>query len=58
MLIINESSKFGARALQRPEGETIVWLTIVAKGGSPFPKPVWFIWNGEAVLIYSQPNAL
>jgi PPOX class probable F420-dependent enzyme len=58
MLIIDESSEFGARVLRRLEDETIVWLTTVAKDGSPFPKPVWFIWNGEAALIYSQPNAL
>jgi PPOX class probable F420-dependent enzyme len=58
MLIIDNSSAFGARALQRLQDETLVWLTTVAKDGTPFPKPVWFFWDGEALLIYSQPNAL
>jgi PPOX class probable F420-dependent enzyme len=58
MLIIDKTSIFGARALQRLQDETLVWLTTVAKDGTPFPKPVWFFWDGETVLIYSQPNAL
>lgn len=58
MLTIDASSEFGRRALERLQNETIVWLTTVSKDGSPFPKPVWFWWDREAVLIYSQPNAL
>ncbi len=25
--------------------------------GTPHPRPVWFLWDGSAFLIYSQPTA-
>jgi len=25
--------------------------------GTPQPRPVWFIWEGDSFLIFSQPNA-
>ncbi len=27
-----------------------------AADGTPQPTPVWFLWDGESVLIYSRPN--
>ena len=35
-------------------GEQIVWLTTVTPTGWPAPKPVWFVWDGTAVTVYSQ----
>lgn len=37
-------------------GDRIVWLTTVTPSGRPAPRPVWFIWDGTAVVIYSQPH--
>lgn len=54
--MIDFGSKLGARAAQRLNDEFVVWLTTIDPGGSPQPRPVWFIWDGEAFLIYSQPN--
>jgi PPOX class probable F420-dependent enzyme len=34
----------------------IVWLTTVTPAGRPAPRPVWFLWDGRAVTIYSQPD--
>ena len=34
----------------------IVWLTTVTPAGRPAPRPVWFLWDGTAVTIYSQPD--
>jgi PPOX class probable F420-dependent enzyme len=34
----------------------IVWLTTVTPAGRPAPRPVWFVWDGTAVVIYSQPD--
>ena len=34
----------------------IVWLTTVTPAGRPAPRPVWFMWDGAAVTIYSQPS--
>jgi PPOX class probable F420-dependent enzyme len=35
--------------------DRIVWLTTVTPSGRPAPRPVWFKWDGTAVIIYSQP---
>jgi PPOX class probable F420-dependent enzyme len=36
--------------------DQIVWLTTVTPAGRPAPRPVWFVWDGTAVVIYSQPE--
>jgi PPOX class probable F420-dependent enzyme len=36
--------------------DKIVWLTTVTPGGRPAPRPVWFLWDGAAFVIYSQPD--
>ncbi len=58
MLNLDPNGLLGQRALERLQRETNIWLTTVSKDGTPFPKPVWFWWDDEAILIYSQPNAL
>lgn len=37
--------------------DELVWLTTVSPKGQPAPRLVWFIWDGEACVIYSQPEA-
>jgi PPOX class probable F420-dependent enzyme len=37
--------------------DQIMWLTTVAPSGRPAPRPVWFIWDGASVTIYSMPDA-
>ena len=56
MLDLDSSSEFGARVLRRLEQDEVIWLTTVRADGLPQPSPVWFLWNGETMLIYSQPN--
>jgi PPOX class probable F420-dependent enzyme len=36
--------------------DEIVWLTTVTPTGRPAPRPVWFAWDGTAVIIYSLPG--
>ena len=36
--------------------DQIVWLTTVTPSGRPAPRPVWFIWDGASVTIYSLPD--
>jgi PPOX class probable F420-dependent enzyme len=36
--------------------DKIVWLTTVTPAGRPAPRPVWFVWDGTAVVIYSQQD--
>ena len=56
MLTIDTSTAFGARVRDRLTSEIVVWLTTVGPDGAPQPVPVWFLWDGNEILIYSQPN--
>jgi PPOX class probable F420-dependent enzyme len=49
--------KISDQLLQRLGDETTAWLTTVRRDGTPQPAPVWFLWEGESFLIYSQPEA-
>jgi PPOX class probable F420-dependent enzyme len=40
----------------RLDDETVVWLTTVNGAGTPQPTPVWFLWTGSEVLIFSEPG--
>jgi PPOX class probable F420-dependent enzyme len=53
---IDTSSEFGARVAGHLAEDAIVWLSTVGPDAAPQPSPVWFFWNGETVLIYSQPG--
>lgn len=56
--MIDASTEFGARAARRLDEDEIIWLTTVRADGRPEPSPVWFYWDGETALIYSQPNTV
>jgi len=43
-------------AEERLRTETIVWLSTVRANGRPHIVPVWFLWDGSSVLIFSQPD--
>lgn len=45
-----------AHADERLRKETIIWLSTVRPDGRPHLVPVWFLWEGSTVLIFSQPN--
>jgi len=53
---IDTSTDFGARAARHLEDGRVVWLSTVGPDGTPQPSPVWFLWDGDTVLIYSQPS--
>jgi PPOX class probable F420-dependent enzyme len=55
-MAIHLSTDFGARVAKRLQEEGIVWLTTTSADGTPQPNPVWFLWNGDNVLIFSEPN--
>ena len=46
----------GKRAEARLKEEEIAWMTTVRSDGQPQTVPVWFLWDDEEILIYSQPN--
>ena len=37
--------------------EAIVWLSTVRPDGRPHLIPIWFLWDGDAVLFASKPQA-
>jgi PPOX class probable F420-dependent enzyme len=47
-----------AHVEQRLREEPIIWLTTVRPDGRPHTVPVWFLWDGETFLIFSQPGNL
>lgn len=55
--MIDFSTQFGQRAHKRLSEEEILWLTTTDSRGIPQPRPVWFLWDGESVLVFSQPQA-
>ncbi len=55
--MIDLTSDLGKRAARRFMEEEIIWLTTTDRHGFPQPRPVWFLWDGETFLIFSQPQA-
>ena len=33
-------------------------MTTVRANGQPEPSPVWFLWDGKSILIFSRPNTV
>ncbi len=55
--MIDFSTEFGQRANKRLLEEEVIWLTTTDDNGVPQPRPVWFLWDGETFLVFSQPQA-
>lgn len=45
------------RADERLRSEAVIWLTAVSESGQPQSTPVWFLWDGDSFLIFSQPQS-
>jgi PPOX class probable F420-dependent enzyme len=54
--VIDTTTEAGGRAERRLREEEIAWLTTVRADGQPQSVPVWFLWDREGFLIYSQPG--
>ncbi len=50
-------SKLRAIVRRRLKEEYFVWMTTVGSDLTPQPRPVWFIWQDDSFLIYSQATA-
>ena len=55
--MLDFNSKFGRTIKKHLKNQYFVWLTTVDAKGTPQPRPVWFIWEEDSFLIFSQPNA-
>lgn len=54
--MIDFSGEFGQRAYKRLQDEEVLWLTTTDSQSVPQPRPVWFLWDGETILVFSQPQ--
>ena len=55
--MLDPSRQGHAQAERRLRSEPIAWLTTVRADGQAQASPVWFLWDGETFLLYSQPGA-
>ena len=55
--MIDLTSKFGRAVKRQLKNQYVIWLTTVDSNLTPQPRPVWFIWEGDSFLIFSQPKA-
>jgi PPOX class probable F420-dependent enzyme len=55
--VLNPSDKAHARVAERLRREPVAWLTTVRGDGQAQSTPVWFLWDGDSFLLYSQPGA-
>jgi PPOX class probable F420-dependent enzyme len=53
-MVIDPTTEKGARADERLRADEVAWLITVAADGTPVPTPVWFLWDGTSILVYSQ----
>ena len=53
--VLDVTTEWGQHAEQRLRTNIIGWLTTVGSDGRPYTVPVWFLWEGNTVLIFSQP---
>ncbi|HLB50048.1 MAG TPA: TIGR03667 family PPOX class F420-dependent oxidoreductase [Anaerolineales bacterium] len=56
--MLDFSTDLGKRAAGRLAKEKVIWLTTVGADGTPQPNPVWFLWESDSFLIYTQPRSI
>lgn len=55
--MIDLTSDFGRMVERHLRDQYVIWLTTVDSNLTPQPRPVWFIWEDNAFLIFSQAKA-
>ena len=55
--MVDLTSDFGRAVQQHLANQYVIWLTTVDSRLTPQPRPVWFIWENDSFLIFSQPQA-
>jgi len=55
--MMETKDKLERKAKKLVKNEYVIWLTTVDPANTPQPRPVWFIWDDDSFLIFSQPKA-
>lgn len=53
----DKKAKLESKARKFIKQEYAIWLTTIGSNLAPQPRPVWFIWDKDSFLIFSQPHA-
>ncbi len=53
-MAIDLETEKGRRADAQLRADLVAWLVTVSPDGAPVPTPVWFLWDGTSLLVYSQ----
>jgi len=43
---------------ERLATEQVIWLTTTKLDGTPLPNPVWFLWDGNQFLVFTEPDSV
>jgi PPOX class probable F420-dependent enzyme len=54
--VLDATTEAGGCAERRLREEQTIWMMTVRSDGQPQSVPVWFLWDGEKFLVYSQPG--
>jgi PPOX class probable F420-dependent enzyme len=54
--MLDVTTEWGKHVEQRLQSTIIAWLTTVGGDGRPYTVPVGFVWEGQTLLIFSQPK--
>jgi PPOX class probable F420-dependent enzyme len=54
--MLDVTTEWGKHVEQRLQSNIIAWLTTVGGDGRPYTVPVGFVWEGQTLLIFSQPK--
>ena len=54
--MLDPTTGAGGRAERRLREEEVAWLTTVRPDGQPQSVPIWFLWDGDTLLLYSRPG--
>lgn len=50
--MLDLNTERGVHVNERLNNDLITWLTTVRPDGRPHTVPVWFLWDGETILIF------
>ena len=54
---IDPATDDGAKAIKRLETELVAWMTTINPDGQPQASPIWFLWEGDEILMFSWSRA-
>jgi PPOX class probable F420-dependent enzyme len=55
--MVDLTSTFGRAVKYHLKNQYVIWLTTVDSNLVPQPRPVWFTWDDNSFLIFSQAHA-